>query len=174
MQEKFKTLTDKFQIRDSAHQKETKKFQQTIPRLEGKSSEVDKVLESITLTERKILKRTKLSYENSKRLDTVQNKQVDHDTVNAAFKTFHLTSAKDNNAMNEVFKTNWGVINEAFLKHTWQIMSFEREVKSILTIITQNVEIVVAYTDAKYKEAISVSKEHTNRSLKEITRSDEM
>ena len=34
-------------------------------------------------------------------------------------------------------------------------------------MINRNVEKVVAYTDAKYKEAILVSKEHTNKSLKE-------
>ena len=87
--------------------------------------------------------------------------------ANAAFKKFHLTLGKDNNAMNEVFKTNWGDINEAFLKHCQKIMSIDREVKSIPTIITWNVEKAVAYTDAKYKEAKLVSKEHINRSLKE-------
>ena len=78
--------------------------------------------------------------------------------MNDAFKKFHLNLAKENNAMNEVFKNNWGDINEAFLKHNRQIMSVEREVKSIPTMITRNVEKEVAYTDAKYRETILVSK----------------
>ena len=167
MQEEVKTLATKFQIQDSAHQKETKKLQQTITQLEGKGSAVDKALASITLTERKISKHTKICHENSKRLDTVQNKQVDQDTVNASFKKFHLTVAKDNNAMKKIFKTNWSNINAAFLKHERKIMSIDREVKSIPAIITRNVQKVVAYTDAKYKEAILISKEHTNSSLEE-------
>ena len=71
-----------------------------------------------------MLKHTKLSHENSKHLDTVKNKQVDQDTVNANFKKLHLTGAIDNNAMNELFKTNWSDINTAFIKQ-------ERKIKSI-------------------------------------------
>ena len=95
--------------------------------------------------------------------------------MNDYYKKFQLNLAKDYNAMNEVFKTNWGDINEAFLKHDRKIMSVEREVKSIPTMINQKVEKVAAYTDAKSKEAILVSKEYTNSSLKEErNRSDQL
>ena len=68
LQEDIKALASKFQMSRSVNQKETKKLQQTITLLEEKHSAVDKALESVSLTERKILKHTKLSHENSKRL----------------------------------------------------------------------------------------------------------
>ena len=95
--------------------------------------------------------------------------------MNDAYKKFHLNLAKDYNAMNAVFKTNWSDINDAFLKHDRKIISVEREVKSIPIMITRNVEKVVTYTDAKYKEVILVSKDYTISSLKdERNRSDEI
>ena len=105
-------------------------------------------------------------HKNSKRLDSVQNKQVDQDTVNDYYKKFQLNLAKDYNAMNEVFKSNWSDIDALFLKHERKILSVEQEVKSIPTLINRKMEKVVAYTNAKSNEAILVSKEYTNSSLK--------
>ena len=94
--------------------------------------------------------------------------------MNDYYKKFQLNLAKDYNAMNEVFKSNWSDIDALFLKHERKILSIEQEVKSIPTLINWKVEKVVAYTNAKSKEAILVSKEYTNSSLKEErNRSDE-
>ena len=78
--------------------------------------------------------------------------------VSAAFQKFHLTVAKDNNAMNKILKNNWSDINAAFLKHAQNVMSIDREVRSIPMIITRNIKRAVAYMDPKSKEAISISK----------------
>ena len=93
--------------------------------------------------------------------------------MNAKFNKLHLTGIKDNHTMNELFKTNLSDINTAFIKQERNIQSVDMEVKSIPRIITRSVEKVVAYTDAKFEEAILISKDHTNRSLaEERNRSD--
>ena len=90
-----------FEPSQSSQQKEIKQLHQTITLLQDKGNEAQKVLKPVLITERKVLQHAKLSNENCKQLDNVQNYLKDQDRLNKTSRQVKLGREKCINNLGE-------------------------------------------------------------------------